>query len=109
MLLRSTLRVLDRINSKFQRAPQIALIAWDKETLCFIEVKTCSRRNFMPAEAAAAEQKRTALSALARRYLRQYSNSHSEEARVRFDVTSVYLESNGPAEITLFRDAFSLS
>ena len=99
MLLRSTLRVLDRISARLGRAPQIAphllfgsrgeeeayfylrelgfvivardyrsprrrgdidLVAWDKETLCFIEVKTRSRRNFMPAEAAVAVTRHTA-------------------------------------------------
>jgi putative endonuclease len=97
MLLRSTIRALDRLTARLGRAPDRAphlvsgargedepyfylrklgftivardyrsprrrgdldLIAWEKETLCFIEVKTRSRRNFMPAEAAVDADKR---------------------------------------------------
>ena len=148
MLLRSTLRSLDRLAGKLGRAPErashliagsrgeeeayfylrklgftivardyrsprrrgdIDLIAWEKETLCFIEVKARSRRNFMPAEAAVDQEKRETLSALAREYLRHFSHSQSKPPDFRFDVISVYLESNVSAEITLFRDAFRLS
>ena len=92
-----------------RRPGDIDLIAWDKETLCFIEVKTRSRRNFMPAEAAVDEEKHNTVSALAREYLRQYAHARNKPPAFRFDVISVYLESNGPAEITLFRNAFPMS
>jgi putative endonuclease len=147
MILRSTLRALDRLTltlgRKLQRAPHLAaglkgedeayfhlrklgytiigrdyrsprrpgdvdLIAIDKDTLCFIEVKTRSRRNFLPAEAAVDEQKKQTLSALAREFLRQYSQAQGKVFSFRFDVISVYLESN-PPDITLFRDAFRMS
>jgi putative endonuclease len=92
-----------------RRRGDIDLIAWEKDKLCFIEVKTRSRRNFMPAEAAVDEEKRATISALAREYLRHCATSKSGTPSYRFDVISVYLESNGPVEITLFRDAFTLS
>ena len=150
MILRSTLRALDRVASAFGRSParashlafgsrgedeaffylrklgfvivardfrsprrrgDIDLIAWDKATLCFIEVKTRSSRNFMPAEAAVDQEKRQTLSALAREYLRQRNHAHDSTPSFsfRFDVISIYLESNEPANITLFRDAFPMS
>jgi putative endonuclease len=92
-----------------RRRGDIDLIAWEKDTLCFIEVKTRSRRNFMPAEAAVDEEKRKTVSALAREYLRHRTHSKGSAPAFRFDVISVYLESNGTADITLFRDAFAMS
>lgn len=151
MLLRSTIRVLDRLTTLLGRTPEraphllfgargedeayfylrklgftvvardyrsprrrgdIDLIAWEKETLCFIEVKTRANRNFMPAEAAVDDEKRATLSALARDYLRQHAHLNSNPPQFRFDVISVYLESNdsvGSANVTLFRDAFRMS
>ena len=92
-----------------RRRGDIDLIAWENETLCFIEVKTRSRRKFMPAEAAVDDEKRATLSALAREYLRQYTHAQGRAPLFRFDVISVYLESNDTADITLFRNAFHMS
>jgi putative endonuclease len=92
-----------------RRRGDIDLIAFEKETLCFIEVKTRSRRNFMPAEAAVDDEKRATLSAMAREYLRQYAQAHGKAPTFRFDVISVYLESNDTADVTLFRNAFQMS
>lgn len=91
-----------------RRRGDIDLIAWEKNVLCFVEVKTRSSRNFMPAEAAVDDEKRATLSALAREFLRSYAHSQGKSPEFRFDVISVYLESNG-SEITLFRDAFRMS
>ena len=148
MLLRSTLRALDRLTSRLGRAPEraphlvsgsrgeeeayfhlrklgfvivardyrsprrrgdIDLIAWEKDTLCFIEVKTRSRRTFMPAEAAVDDEKRATVSGLAREYLRQYTHTKAESPQIRFDVISVYLKNDGSAEVTVFRNAFFMS
>ena len=91
-----------------RRRGDIDLIAWEKEVLCFVEVKTRTNRNFMPAEAAVDEEKRETLCALAREFLRNYAHAQGRSPESRFDVMSVYLESNG-SEITLFRDAFRMS
>lgn len=91
-----------------RRRGDIDLIGWEKEVLCFVEVKTRGNRNFMPAEAAVDDEKRETLSALAREFLRSYSHVQGKSPQFRFDVISVYLESNG-SEITLFRDAFRMS
>lgn len=92
-----------------RRRGDIDLIAWEKDTLCFVEVKTRSRRDFMPAEAAVDAEKKETVRALAREYLRQYAHAHRNEPSFRFDVISIYLESNRPADITLFRDAFFMA
>ena len=92
-----------------RRRGDIDLIGWEKKTLCFVEVKTRSSRNFMPAEAAVDDEKRETLSALAREFLRNVAHAQGTSPEFRFDVISVYLESNGSSEITLFRDAFRMS
>ena len=96
-----------------RRRGDIDLIAFENESLCFIEVKTRATRNFLPAEAAVDEEKRATLSSLAREFLRQYRGAQGKEPGHRFDVVSVYIESNDnsgdSADITLFRNAFSMS
>ena len=152
MLLRSTIRALDRLTARLGRTPNIAphlafgargedvayfylrklgftiiardyrsprrpgdidLIAFEKEMLCFVEVKTRANRKFLPAEAAVDEEKRATLSSLAREYLRQYAHVQGKQPPHRFDVISVYIESNDDlgdsADITLFRNAFTMS
>ena len=91
-----------------RRRGDIDLIGWENETLCFVEVKTRTSRNFMPAEAAVDDEKRETLSGLAREFLRNYLHTNGKSPQFRFDVISVYLEGNLP-EITLFRDAFRMS
>lgn len=66
------------------------LIAWDGPTLCFVEVKTRTRRDAIPAEAAVDHDKQQTLRTLARAYIRRLT---SEPQDARFDVLSLYLES----------------
>jgi putative endonuclease len=91
------------------RRGDIDLIGWDKDCPCFVEVKTRTRRNFMAAEAAIDEDKRATLSSLAHQYLRELSHANRKPSNIRFDVVSVYLETGGPPEVTLFKNSFSLS
>jgi len=46
------------------------LVAWENDTICFIEVKTRTTRAVATAEASVDEQKRRTLRRLARHYLR---------------------------------------
>lgn len=89
-----------------RRQGEIDLIGWDGDVLCFIEVKTRSSREVMPAEAAVDQEKQHDLAAVAREYLRRVAG----QPEFRFDIVSVYVENPavGP-EISLFKNAFSMS
>jgi putative endonuclease len=84
----------------------IDLIAWQSDTLCFIEVKTRTTRDVATAEAAVDEDKRRTLRRLARSYMRQLP---IKEVPARFDILSIYFEKEKAAEFELFRDAFDWS
>jgi putative endonuclease len=83
----------------------VDLIGWDGEWLCFIEVKTRSGRDAMPAESAVDRDKRDMLRRMARAYLRGFPEKLRAEVPVRFDVVSVYLLPSG-VEFDLYRGAF---
>ncbi len=84
----------------------IDLIGWDGSTLCFIEVKTRTSREFGPAEFSVDEEKQRMLRRMARAYLRRCDNA--DDLNVRFDVVSVYL-SNTEAEFEILKDWFAFS
>src|SRR5947209_3088660 len=72
---------------------ELDLVGWDGGTLCFIEVKTRTTRNIMPAEAAVDADKQRDLSRVAREFLRKIKG----DPPFRFDIVSVYLENGiGP-------------
>ena len=81
---------------------ELDLVGWDGATLCFIEVKTRTTRNVMPAEAAVDAEKQRDLSRVAREFLRKVKS----DAPFRVDIVSVYFEPGLAPDIELFRDAF---
>jgi putative endonuclease len=84
----------------------VDLVAWDGETLCFVEVKTRTGRDAMePADAAVDAPKQEMLRKMARAYLKGFPRELRDEVRVRFDVVSVYMMAAGP-EFELRRGAF---
>src|SRR5215468_2814334 len=72
---------------------EIDLIAWDKDVLCFIEVKTRTTRDVKPAEAAVDRKKQHDLKIMIRDYLRSLPQKQFSEAPPwRFDVLTVYYD-----------------
>jgi putative endonuclease len=101
---------------KSPRAPgDIDLIAWQADTLCFVEVKARTSHDVATAESAIDKHKRETLRRLAGHYVRHMP----DDTPTRFDVLSIYYPPNpaGPdkstnksaAEITLYRGAFDWS
>jgi len=85
------------------------LIAWEgdgnRQTLCFIEVKTRTARDMTPAALAVDAAKRRMLQQMAASYLRSLPQRYREGLLVRFDIVSVYLLGE-KVECELVRDAF---
>src|SRR5271170_1662803 len=72
------------------RRGEIDLIGWQKDVLCFIEVKTRTTRDVKPPEAAVDQAKQRELAAMAREYLRHLPQS----CPWRVDIVSVYDPAN---------------
>ena len=78
------------------------LIAWEGDTLVFIEVKSRDTADYGPPERAIGEEKHTHLLRIARAYARKSSTPWE---KIRFDVVGVVL--TAPPSITLYRDALA--
>ena len=87
-----------------KQAGDIDMIGWDGEWLCFIEVKTRTRRDNIAAEFSVDEDKRQTLRKMARQYLRNLDDI--DQIPVRFDVLSVYMLGE-KTEFELFKAAFN--
>lgn len=85
-------------------AGDIDLIAWQGETLCFVEVKTRTSRDFATASSAVDRNKRKTLRRLAGQYLRHLPEEVTPETR--FDIVTVYDLAGKPREIQLIPAAF---
>jgi putative endonuclease len=87
-----------------RRRGEIDLIGWDRDVLCFIEVKTRSARDENPAESAVDKKKRRDVIAMAREYL----GNLPPECPWRFDLVTVYYEAGGRPGFELFTDVLPL-
>ncbi|HEY7352992.1 MAG TPA: YraN family protein [Terriglobales bacterium] len=77
---------------------EIDLIGWDKDVLCFIEVKTRTSRDVKPAQAAVDRKKRQDLRIMIRYYLRTLPRRQFPALpQWRLDVLSVYYDSQATA------------
>jgi putative endonuclease len=103
-LARKGYAVVARRWSSGNRPGDIDLIAWQKDLLCFFEVKTRTAQDATPAEVAVHSHKRNILRQLARQYIRQLPQEARPE--VRFDVISVYLVPGEEQKINHFENAF---
>lgn len=81
---------------------EIDLIAWDRDVLCFIEVKTRTSHDVKTAESSVDWHKRREIAQVARVYLRRLP----PECQWRFDIVSVYYDvrSSRP-QIEMFANA----
>ena len=85
---------------------ELDLVGWKGDILCFIEVKTRTKRDLKPAETAVDRHKQRELLLVARDFLRQMPLSY----QWRFDVLAVYHEnSRRRPSFELFQNAFSVS
>lgn len=103
-LLRRGYTVVARRWSSGRAPGDIDLIAWQRDLLCIIEVKTRTARDMNPAESAVDGHKRHVLRRLALAYVRQLPRD--EAPQVRFDVISVYMVPGKKAEIDHFENSF---
>lgn len=93
---------------------ELDLVGYEGKTLCFIEVKTRTARDFAPAETAVDPEKREDLRRIAREYVRHLpgvtarlrSAKQNELPPTRFDVLSVYLLPNELPQFELRRNSF---
>jgi putative endonuclease len=79
------------------------LVAWEGDTLCFVEVKTRSRLDIATAESAVDADKRRMIRRMARLYM---SSLREQPKRVRFDIVSVYFNDVATAELRTIPNAF---
>ena len=83
---------------------EMDLIAMEKDTLVFIEVKTRTSTTFGPPQLAVNSSKQRQLSKVALNFLKE---KNLEDVRARFDVVAILLRPKGE-EIELIKDAFEL-
>ena len=85
---------------------EIDLIGWDKDVLCFIEVKTRTDVSFAPPSTAVTTAKQQHIVAVARRYLRRLAGGRP--AACRFDIVSIVpAPDESEPQIILRKGAFS--
>jgi putative endonuclease len=85
---------------------EIDLIGWDKDVLCFVEVKTRLDDSFAPPSTAVTGDKQRHILSVARRYLRGLPGKYPPSCR--FDILSIVPSlGGGPAAFTLRKGAFT--
>jgi Predicted endonuclease distantly related to archaeal Holliday junction resolvase len=90
---------------------ELDLVGWERDVLCFIEVKTRTTHGMASAESAVDRDKQKDLSLVARDFLRQMP----DKCESRFDVLAVYYDhaSDSPKKrspsFELFQNAFPMS
>jgi putative endonuclease len=101
-LQRSGLIVVDRNYRMSSGAGEVDLVAWEADTLVFVEVKSRQTEEHGSPDRAISPQKQASLIRTGRQYARQ---AEVPWQKVRFDVVNVVFDTTPPA-ITHFRDVF---
>ncbi len=87
------------------RYGEIDIVAYDRGTICFVEVKTRQSEKYGPPELAVTKEKRKRIVRTAKNYL---VTNHIEDTACRFDVVSIlYKEDDNKPDIELFESAFT--
>jgi putative endonuclease len=84
---------------------EMDIIARERDTLAFIEVKTRTTTEFGPPQLAVNSSKQRQLSKVALNYLKE---KKLEDVKARFDVVAILIRPKGE-EIELIKDAFELN
>lgn len=84
---------------------ELDLVGWQRDVLCFIEVKTRTSRGVKPAHAAVDYAKQKDLTIMAREFLRHLGH----RCNWRFDIVSVYYDEQHHPTFELFQNAFSVA
>ena len=103
-LQREGMTVVARNYRTATASAEVDLVAWDGDTLVFVEVKTRANADFGPPDRAIADEKRRAVLRAAAEYARK---AGVPDEKLRFDVVNVICST--PPSVTHFRDAFSPS
>lgn len=101
------MRILGR-NVRVGRRDELDLVAWDGDTLVFVEVKTRATEAFGSPVHAVDRAKRARISRAAVRYIRAHF-PHRPPPYLRFDVVEVIGRSDGPQPVVRhLRSVFTL-
>ncbi|MBU0468583.1 MAG: YraN family protein [Candidatus Omnitrophica bacterium] len=84
---------------------EIDIIAKDKDTICFVEVKTRSSDQYDSPFEAVSQKKQVKIARVAMSYLQQIDKM---EAKSRFDVVGIDHEKEGEERISIVKDAFEV-
>lgn len=103
-LLQNGYRIRER-NFHSQQG-EIDLIAWDKNTLVFVEVKNYSFRSLGSPLGAIRKSKRESIIHAARTYLMK---NKLKNVNCRFDVVTISRRPNGSRSIELYKNAFMVN
>ena len=99
--------VAQRWESEF--APgEVDVVAWEGETLCFIEVKTRRQNAPIATETAIDREKQQAMERQADAYVRElpWPESRRPNMAIRFDAVLVHLREKGRPDVQLIRNVF---
>jgi len=99
--------VAQRWRSEF--APgEMDVVAWEGETLCFVEVKTRQQRSPLAVETAIDDDKQQAMERLADAYVRAlpWRDGQRPQVTIRFDAVLVHLLDEHKQDMVLVRNVF---